>query len=304
MISVYNLFNYQVNYVPEKTAIIHDGNRYTYKNLSERICKLAAGFKSVGLKKGSHVGYLFNNCIECVEIFYACQKIGAVAIPFNFRLIGSDIGKLIELTDVDCFIFGKKHREVYEAAKEYVNHEYICVYADDDIQDNEIPYSSLFCCGTEDRHVAEPATKDTALMLFTGGTTGLSKAAMLSGEALFLKSVMHLTDKNDFSKDSVMMCYSPLFHVAGTTYLLYLLALGGTLLLAGTLDPELTLSQIEEYKITHIFLIPPNLCSLLKASPSYGTKDLSSIRCVIMSGAKNFPDLVREVFEMMLSMKD
>ncbi len=300
MVSVYDLFNYKVKYMPEKVALIHEGKFFTYGEISERVCKLAAGMREIGICQGSHVGYLFHNNSLCVEIFYAVQKIGAVAIPFNFRSPGAEVGQLIDLIDCDYFFFGSKHREVVEDAKQYTDiiNSVKMVYAGQDLLDKEISYDSLFEYGKENSDLSAHAGSDTALMLFTGGTTGLSKATMLSGEALFLKSVMHLTDINAFDEKSVMMCYSPLFHVAGMTYLLYLFAQGGTLYLAGTFNADITLQHIEKFKITHVFMIPPNMCSLLKASPYYGKCDLSSVRCVIMSGAKNYVDLVREVFSM------
>lgn len=298
MISVYDLFNYKVQYMPQKVALIYDGREFTYGEISDRVCRLAAGMRRLGVEQGSHVGYLFHNNPACVEIFYACQKLGAVAIPFNFRLLGDDIAKLTELTDCEYFFFGSAHRQTMASAMAKTEQRLVLIYADEDIADGETAYESLFEHGCEPADISTPATKATALMLFTGGTTGLPKAAMLSGEALYLKSVMHLTDTNDFDSDSVMMCYSPLFHIAGMTYLLYLFAQGGTLYLAGTFDADGTLQTIERFRITHMFLIPPNMCSLLKKSPYYGKCDLSSVKLVIMSGARNYPDLVREVFSM------
>lgn len=298
MISVYDLFNYKVQYMPHKTALIYNDTEYSYGQLSDRVCRLAAGMRKIGVKQGSHVGYLFHNCPACVEIFYACQKLGAVAIPFNFRLPGEDIAKLIDLVDCEFFFFGTAHREIMQTAAAQCAQHPVYIYADEDIASGETAYDSLFDCGSEDARCAAPASGATALMLFTGGTTGLPKAAMLSGEALYLKSVMHLTDTNDFSSESVMMCYSPLFHIAGMTYLLYLFAQGGTLYLAGTFNADQTLQTIERFRITHMFLIPPNMCSLLKKSPYYGKCDVSSVKLVIMSGARNYPDLVREVFDM------
>lgn len=298
MISVYDLFNYKVQYMPDKVALIYNGMEYTYGELSERVCRLACGMRKIGVEQGSHVGYLVHNSPVCIEIFYACQKIGAVAIPFNFRLPSEDIAKLIDLVDCDYFAFGQAHREIMNEATVKCSRQPVYIYADEDAKDNEIAYESLFQYGIDDAQTGAAASKATALMLFTGGTTGLPKAAMLSGEALYLKSVMHLTDTNDFSSESVMMCYSPLFHIAGMTYLLYLFAQGGTLYLAGTFNADDTLQTIERFRITHMFLIPPNMCSLLKKSPLYGKCDVSSVKLVIMSGARNYPDLVKEVFDM------
>lgn len=302
MIGVYDLFYFQTQYRPKDTALIDNDKILAYAQLGERICRLAYGLRRLGVDRGSRVGYLFANGSSCVELFYALQKIGAVAIPFNCRSRAEDIKSLVEMVECHYFFYGEAFREIISEVRQNLKDGIVFGIEGDPLPGSDVDYRALFAEGTEEASLSCPASEDSvALMMFTGGTTGISKAVMLSGEDLYLKATLHLLDDHDFSRDTVMLCYSPLFHVAGMTYLLYLMSLGGTLVLKSSFDVDDMLRTIDQKRVTHIFMIPPGLCRRLKESSSYGQVDLSSVRFIIMSGGLNSPQLVREVFAMFSS---
>lgn len=91
--------------MPNKTAIVFDEQRISYAQLNSRVNRIANALAERGIKSGDKVAYLFSNCPELVMVYYALQKIGAVAVPLNFRLIAREIRLLVEISESKMLIF-------------------------------------------------------------------------------------------------------------------------------------------------------------------------------------------------------
>jgi long-chain acyl-CoA synthetase len=287
MISVYDLLYYQTIYDPKGVALVHNNCTVNYRQLGEMILDTAASLRILGVSEGSLVGYLYGNNPACVALFYAIQKIGAIAVPFNNRYLAEEITLLLQTVRCELFIFEESYSNLIDSVVK-ASGEGTRFVTRGQLPSGHVEEAASSC----------PAAKEPALLLFTGGTTGKPKAAIISREGLYLKATLHLLDVNDFNKTTVMLCYSPLFHVAGFTYLLYLMSLGATLVLNDGFDVVNMLKTIETFKVTHIFLIPPGIGRQIQDSPLFYTTDLSSIRFVIMSGGTSAVDIVGQAFHM------
>ena len=101
---------------PDKTALIFEGQRLSYSQANSRINRIANGLAALGVKAGDKVAFLFPNCMEIVLIYYAIQKIGAVAVPLNFRLIPREIALLTDRSDSSVLVYSADFSEKVEQA--------------------------------------------------------------------------------------------------------------------------------------------------------------------------------------------
>ena len=102
-------FLLSVRRFPHKTALVFGEERLTYAEANARINRIANALRGRGVKPGDKVAFLFPNCCEIVLIYYALQKIGAVVVPLNFRLIAREIGFLLRQSDSGMLIFDRAH---------------------------------------------------------------------------------------------------------------------------------------------------------------------------------------------------
>ena len=114
--NVSECFLLSVRRSPKRTALVFGEQRYTYEEANKRINRIANSLSQLGVKSGDKVAFLFPNCCEIVLIYYAIQKIGAVAVPLNFRLIPREIGFLAENSDSGTLIFAAEYAEKVKEA--------------------------------------------------------------------------------------------------------------------------------------------------------------------------------------------
>jgi len=97
---------------PHKTAIVFEGNQYSYGELDDRVKRLANGLRAKGIGKGDRVGLLEHPCPEYIELYIAIPKIGAVLTPLNCRLAGREMEYIINDAEIKMLILGKEFIDV------------------------------------------------------------------------------------------------------------------------------------------------------------------------------------------------
>ncbi|MCB2261954.1 MAG: long-chain fatty acid--CoA ligase [Candidatus Thiosymbion ectosymbiont of Robbea hypermnestra] len=280
-------------YSPDRTAIIDVGKepvlRLGYRELDERANRLAGWLRAVaGVGKGDRVAILARDGVEHLDVFFACGKLGAVHTALNWRLHAKELAALIEKTRPKALVYSDDFQETARflqrdsADRAYaIGHYLHCEGAG-------IPHSQPL------REVLEQATseaitcdsldmEDTACLLFTGGTTGLPKGAMISHRMIawnVLNTVIH-----DLRHEDIYLCVFPLFHAGGLfAYLSSQIILGNTSVLTRQFDPVQVLDLIEREKIT-IFAGVPTMYQALTQAPNWSAADLGSLRFCTSGGA-------------------
>jgi fatty-acyl-CoA synthase len=280
-------------YSPDTMAIIDVGKdpvlRLTYRQFNERANRLAAWLQSTAkVAKGDRVAILARDGVEHLDCFFACGKIGAVHTALNWRLHWRELVYLVEMTQPKVLIYSDDFREAVtelEAATRGTPHA-IPHYLH--IEGEGIPGSQHF----EETLQASPPTpilcesldkEDTACLLFTGGTTGLPKGAMISHRMIcwnVLNTVIH-----DLSHDDVYLCVFPLFHAGGLfAYVSSQVVFGNTTILTRQFDPAQVLTLIERERVT-VFAAVPTMYQMMLQAPNFADADLSSLRFCTSGGA-------------------
>jgi long-chain acyl-CoA synthetase len=243
------------------------GETLSYAELDQRSSALAAALCRSGVNKGDRVAILARNSVAFYELIFACAKTGAIMLPINWRLSGREIAGIITdgkpmvvLVDPDL-----EHLLVASSAS---------VIALDDAYDRwrDAP-------GDEYSAGSHSSARDTLLLLYTSGTTGIPKGVMLCHDNL-LYSARMAREIWSFSSNSVNLVAMPLFHIGGIGYGMMALTQGGHTVLLQQPEPAALLAAIERYAVTHAFFVPAVIQSIVD-SDGVDSKALSSLELIV-----------------------
>ncbi|MGQ9733859.1 MAG: acyl-CoA synthetase [Candidatus Bipolaricaulia bacterium] len=282
-------------YSPERLAIIDAGKspelRLTYREWNRRVNRLANWLKGEArVAKGDRVAILARDGLEHLDSFYACGKLGAIHVPFNWRLHWRELLALIENTTPKVLFFSddfKAKVEEIQAAledKPYAIRHYIHLEGEGLPNGQSLSYEEVLRSSAEEPVTCEGLeAEDIACLLFTGGTTGLPKGAMVSHRMIcwnVLNTIIH-----DLRHDDIYLNVFPLFHTGGLfTYLSSQVILGNTSILIRQFDAAKVLELIERERVT-VFAGVPTMYQMLTEAPNWPTADLSSLRFCTSGGA-------------------
>lgn len=305
-------------YSPEKLAIVDMGKtpawRLTYAQLNERANRLAnwlAAEAHIGF--GDRVAILARDGVEHLDTFFACSKLGAIHTALNWRWHWRELAAVLVNTTPSVLIFSDDFVE----AVQHLQAEARQVEASrtpPDAAHTHLPrphsithYLHLEGEGVAGSHHFEtvlqsaPATAVTtpaveaesiAALIFTGGTTGLPKAAQVSHRMIgwnTLNTVIH-----DLRHDDIYLNVFPLFHTGGLfVYTLPQVILGGTTILVRQFDPAQVLALIEQERVT-VFAGVPTMYQMLTQADNWASADLSSLRFCTSGGAPLPVPLVKQ----------
>ncbi|WP_320780588.1 long-chain fatty acid--CoA ligase [Streptomyces sp. CRN 30] len=269
---------------PGRTAVVHGDRRYTYRELYGRVLRLARALRDLGVVHGDRVAYLGPNHPAFLETLFAAGTLGAVFVPLNTRLAApelayqlADSGSTVLVHDATALAgtagtagTAVKHRIVLGAPTE-----------------GAAGYEELLG-GTGDAPPAPPdgsvGPDDPCLIMYTSGTTGRPKGAVLTHANITWNSVNVLVD-TDLAADEVTLVVAPLFHTAGLNMTcLPTLLKGGRVVLLDSFDPARVLDVIERHRVTYMFGVP-TMYDAMAAQPRWATADLSSLRSLSCGGA-------------------
>ncbi|MCB9059719.1 MAG: long-chain fatty acid--CoA ligase [Calditrichae bacterium] len=267
-------------YTPSRLAL-RDYPRqleWTYKEFDERINNLVAYLQNtIGLKKGDRIAVLSRNRAEYVFLFFACMKAGWILVPLNFRLMPLELDVL--LTDAaPTVLFFEDEFAGYlpeiNAVKNIANQKNI----------NEV--SNLITAENSETIPTECVIEenDVVMILYTAGTTGLPKGAMITPKMLFWNSI-NTSLRLDLTSADHTQSYAPFFHTGGWNVLLTpFIHHGASHTLLDGFEPDLILKLIAEEKTTLLFGVPTML-QMLADSDLFEKTDFSSVRYAIVGGA-------------------
>jgi fatty-acyl-CoA synthase len=269
---------------PGRTAMVYRDRSTTYAELATRITGLAAQLRSSGVTAGDRVAYLGPNHPAFVETMFATHLIGGIFVPLNFRLAAPEVEYVLDDSGAAVLVYAPECADVVHALPR--THELRRVVA------LETEYEPWLSAGSTAPIDVPVAPDDVALILYTSGTTGRPKGAMLTHANLIWNTYNVLVGV-DVAGDEVTLVTAPLFHVAALTQtLLPTFIKGGCSVLASTWDVDRCFDLIERHRATWMFGVS-TMYAALAQSPRWRTADLSSLRSVMCGGAAVPESLIR-----------
>ncbi|MCW2501759.1 MAG: AMP-dependent synthetase [Actinomycetia bacterium] len=266
---------------PGRVAIVHGDRELTYRELDERVTRLAHGLRTLGVRRGDRVAYLGPNHPAFLESLFATGALGAVFVPLNSRLAAPEIEYMLADSGAAVFVVAPECERV---AKEVATDaERLVVGA---------AYEALLDSTPTDP-LDEPVAQDEpAMIMYTSGTTGRAKGATLTHANLVWNCVNVLVDI-DIAADEVALITAPMFHTAALNLTcLPTLLKGGQVVVESEFAAERVFDLVEERGITLMFGVP-TMYSALAASSRWATADLGSVRTLICGGAPVPESLVK-----------
>ncbi|MEB3372125.1 acyl-CoA synthetase [Saccharopolyspora mangrovi] len=266
---------------PNLPAITFNDTTLTYGQFADRIDRLAAELAAGGVERGDRVGYAGLNDREFLVALFASARIGAVFVPLNFRLTAPEMSYILSNAGVHTVLADAERAAVVDQISAEAGLRRTIAVA-------EAPgWESLPELIDSRQPLAEPVHPDpdeVALIMYTSGTTGRPKGAMLTHGNLFWNNVNALLIY-DLSQQDISLVSAPLFHIGGLNVTtLSTLQKGGHVILTPAFDPVQALRLIAEHRVTTMFGVPA-MFLFMSQVPEFESADLSSVRTFICGGA-------------------
>ncbi|HEU5084894.1 MAG TPA: long-chain fatty acid--CoA ligase [Acidimicrobiales bacterium] len=279
---------------PDLPALTFEGRTWTYADMLDRIDRFAAVLADGGIGRGDRVAYLGLNHPNFFVTMFAAARLGATFVPLNFRLTGPELAFIVGDAGARTLVADDQHRAVVDEIRGDIPCEQLL---SSETAADGWPAMDDLLAGAEplaEPVVVEPA--DVAVIMYTSGTTGRPKGAMLTHGNIAWNNVNAL-HAIDLAADEVALVAAPIFHIGGmnvTTILTW--QKGGEVVLHRSFDPAEALRTIEERQITHMFGVPA-MYLFMSQLPAFDTTDLSSVRVLVVGGAPCPEPLIRRYLD-------
>jgi fatty-acyl-CoA synthase len=265
----------------DAVALVSGDVRLTYAEFARRIDRLAAGLTARGIRRGERVAYLGPNAPEFLETLFAATSLGAIFVPLNIRLAAGEIAYALADSGATLLVADPS----------------LAALVPDGVTTVLVgPAYETLLAGGGDGHADHPVSlDDPAAILYTSGTTGRPKGAILTHGNLTWNAINAIVDYDVTSHDVALMV-SPLFHVASLGMgALPTLLKGGALVLQAKFDPAAVLTAIEEHRVTALSGVPTTF-QMLAEHPAWASTDLSSLTKLTCGGSA-VPARIAEAYE-------
>ena len=269
---------------PDHTAVVFEGKRYTYKQFNERINRFANYLTGAGYKKGDGIAVMAENCASYLEVYFAAAKIGVCVTPINVRLGDDEIVYIANDSEVTLLAVGNGYEEKIRQLKDRFKNISHWVTLD-----TPLPGFDGYEKVLEQSSAAEPdpdrynvQEDDLAILMYTGGTTGLPKGVMLSHRSAMLAGITSVMS-NGFTEDDSTCFVLPIFHVSWWP-ILSLLLVGGKVCINRKPSMDNIFKLIRDEKCTHINSVP-TIYGWMLDWPTADQYDLSSLRLMTYAGS-------------------
>ena len=279
--------------VPDRTAIVFDGQHFSFETLQERVNRLANAMADLGVGKGDRVAAMQTNCNHLVEIYFAAAQLDAVYVPINFRAKAEELAIMLDIVDPSFLFLGQRYLSLVSGGT--LPNDRI-VMLDAAPPAGMHGYEDLLeGADAEQLHFPEDDEDATTVIMFTSGTTSIPKGAQLTHDsfATFLLANVEPADP-DLAETNLLTV--PMYHVAGLQAALAAVFGGRTLIVMPQFDEEEWMSLAVEHRANRAMLVPTMLKRVMD-HPNFANYDLSSLG-VITYGAAPMPlPVIRDAIE-------
>ena len=285
---------------PNREAIFDGRNRITYKQLLEEVQLLASGLSQKGIKQGDRVMVSLLNWYEFVCIYFALAQIGGIVIPCNTRYQLEELLYILKNSGAKAFFVGKEF-SYFDSLKEYMKtdstHSTLKeVFTVRTKKSDYFSYEELLNLGKTytTPHCNLNPTDDVFTILYTSGTTGQPKGAMLTHENVTYSAIL-TADQLRCTEDDVYLIPVPAFHVFGMVPgILSAVSKGSKMVFLENFKAIEALKLIESEKVT-VHHGVPTMFILELNHPDFKQFDLSSLRTGIIAAAPCPEEIVRKI---------
>jgi len=261
-------------FYPERTALASAGRRSTFRELHDRVGRIAASLRGHGFGVEDRLALLLPNEADYLELIYACAWLGVIAVPLNTRLSTTEIDRVLADSNPRGLI---RHSSM---AVPTVRVPWQVVL---DEQPLDAGYDSY----------PEPVYDPQAVLalIYTSGTTGRPKGVVIT-HANVLENLDHVNYWMTYKEGGVYLHAAPIFHIADFPFMFGSPAFGACQVTIPKFSPKSFCETVERERVSHSVLVP-TMISLLTQFPDLGKYDLTSLEVVGYGGSPIAPELIR-----------
>ena len=312
--SLGDLMDMQAEKYGDKDAVVFPEDRYSYQDIADYAQNISKALLALGVEPGDRVGYFLQECIDTIGIIIGAAKIGAITAPINARFkttelnqvivhagikviftsspeIGTDFNGLINETFPQIAESTSKHLDFPEAP------ELEAIITLDDIERPgtfNLPDMTEMALTVSDETVtarqAGVRVRDTAIIMYTSGTTAMPKGAMLSHES-FSRYASSVTQHMRLTNDDIFWAALPMFHIGGVAFMLASLFVGSTFIHTGNYNPDIAFQQIRDERPTVVLAAFETIWVPIVNHPNREEDDFDSVRLIQCVGV---PERLRQ----------
>jgi long-chain acyl-CoA synthetase len=283
--SILNLVRNHAAQTPGAPCLSFETETLNYGDMFKRCRRVAQALAQQGVKAGDRVAILARNSPAQYELLFGCGILGAILLPVNWRLAPREVADILADAEPSLLIVEGDFRHLLAEAEMPI--ETMDLHAD---------YPGWREAASA-KAPEQPITPDTpALMLYTSGTTGRPKGAVLSHRNLSYMNRM-AGELWDFPADGVNLVAMPLFHIGGIGYGLSAFGRGGHTVLMQQVIPVDIVEAIRQHRVTHGFFVP-TVIQMLMEVPGVAEMNMSSLKCMLYGGAPIGEAVLKRAMEM------
>lgn len=282
-ITVDGLFRLSVRNHRDRVAIQHQGTTWTYAQLNERVNRTASYLLSLGVKRGDRVAVLAENRVETIELYLAAARLGVIVASQNWRLSRDEVVHCLTLVEPKVLLGSRRNEQLLQSLATAVPRT---IFFDDE-------YEAGIAAADSRELPAVAEAEDGLLILYTSGTTGFPKGALISQRAMVFRSVVYYLDRK-CERDDAFVAWTPLFHMASSDLTFGTLLQGGKVILMDGFDADALVETVAGERISHLSVVPGVVDRMIASLKSTGKRPLSVKTMGVMADLVP-PDRIAEI---------
>jgi long-chain acyl-CoA synthetase len=280
---------------PDKVGFISEDRRLTFKEFDGTVNRIAAGLAKHGVKRGDHVALLLGVQLEFPLSFFALMKLGAMVVPLNTRFKGEELAYEINDSESTLLIVDEEFWPHIDSVRGELKTVEKIFFTGRDLPEGALPFSLLKECKEEVFPRAALSESDDAAIMYTSGTTGKPKGAVLHQRGIVLTAML-VSDFVQFRPEDRMMCCIPLFHITGLTCLMLPPIFSGVACVyMRQFKTKEFLEIMAKEKVTQ-YMGVINVIWLMINHPDFEKYDFSFFRTALFGGSPATEEMVRGIF--------
>lgn len=282
---------------PEKTAIIFRDQETSYDEFNRRANQVANALIALGIQPGDRVALLIHNLPIFMEAYYGILKAGAAVVPLNVLYKAGEIEYILKDSGAKAILtFGPFVQSVLPAVANLPDLQHVIVAAPQEVPGTK-PWRTVFGEAPQTEPEVSVSAQDLAVIVYTSGTTGRPKGAMLTHRNLMANCEQcGAIERIRTRPDDIVWIALPLFHIYAMNVGMNLSVMNGaTMVIIERFEPASSVEALRKYHCTVIYGAPPMFVAWAQM-PNLKDYDLSSVR-YIASGAAALPVRIMELFE-------
>ena len=273
--------------VPDRTAIIFEGERFTYEQLQERVNRLANALSDLGVGSGDRVAIMQVNCHQLIESYFAAAKLDAIFVPINFRAQADELSQMLNDSEPAVLFVGGRYVDLVKSVMDRVVPPNYIASLEERVGGEWLFYEDLLESSPPDElHFPEGDDEDTTILMFTAGTTGVPKGVMLTHQSFTSYLLANVTPPDPELEERNLLSV-PLYHIAGIQTVLAAVYGGRTLIVMRQFEPGECMELVQRERANRAMMVPTMLNQIMD-HPRFAEYDLSSLE-VITYGAAPMP---------------